>query len=82
VGNEIGRFLHIDPDVLRREDKRVGYMMVEVDIHLVYSLNWIFHGGGEIIVNRLITGLFRLDVHVVIKRDISVNNVLDWISLV
>jgi len=34
VGNDIGRFLHIDIDVLRIKYERVGHMLAEVDIHL------------------------------------------------
>jgi len=82
VENEIGRFLHIDLDVLRSRDKRVSCMLVEVDIHLGLLSELDISWRGEIIVNRLITGIFRLDVNDVVKRDILVNNVMYWISMV
>lgn len=33
VGNVLGHFLHVEEDVLRGDDKRVGYMLVEEDIY-------------------------------------------------
>ena len=75
VGNEIKKFLYIDPTVLSNEDKRIGRMLVEVDIHAGLLSDLEISWGEGSISNPLIIGVLCLDVLDVIKHVILESNV-------
>jgi hypothetical protein len=33
IGDSLGKFLHVDPQVLSGQDRRVGNILVEFDLH-------------------------------------------------